>query len=116
MLPRVVADDAVIGDDHLVIVCGGMGHESGMTDEDDLIWLAVVDLCEELGPVEHRASRWADKPALFLGRREVAHAEAPGRIDPRITAKGWRAQAAAFTGDPSIHHDQAARVPLRLHA
>jgi len=92
-----------------------MGHDSGMTDEDDPIWLAVVDLCEELGPVEHRACRWADKPALFLGRREIAHAEAPGLLDLRITVKGWRAQAAAFTGDPGIHHDPRRRDWIELN-
>jgi Family of unknown function (DUF5519) len=80
----------------------------------DPVWLAVVELCEELGPVEHRPSRWADKPALFLGRREIAHAEAPGWIDLRITVKGWRAQASAFTGDPAVRHDPRRRDWVEL--
>jgi hypothetical protein len=47
----------------------------------DETWSAVVELCSELAPVTVRRSRFADKPALFLGRREFVHWEGPGLID-----------------------------------
>ncbi len=84
--------------------------------ETDQAWAAVLDLCRELGPVEVRRSRFAAKPALFLGRREFAHWEAPGRVDLRITAAGWRRHAPVFAADPSVEHDPRRRdwLDLRL--
>jgi len=38
-----------------------------------------------VGHASERRSRYADKPALFIGNREIAHSEAPGVIDLRIT-------------------------------
>ncbi|HEY2166576.1 MAG TPA: luciferase family protein [Jatrophihabitantaceae bacterium] len=73
----------------------------------DSIWLAVVELCGELGPVELRRSRWACKPALQLGGREIAHLEVPGRVDLRLTAKGWRAVASSYVDDPRVTRDPA---------
>ncbi|MEP6526234.1 MAG: hypothetical protein ABJA86_03645 [Nocardioidaceae bacterium] len=52
---------------------------------EDPIWQAFVDAMLELGPAEERRSRYADKPALFLLAREVAHCEGPGLIDLRVT-------------------------------
>src|SRR5437899_10286918 len=77
----------------------------GLYDSDvdlDETWSAVLDLCHELGPVTVRRSRFADKPALFLGRREFVHWEGLGRVDLRISAAGWRAHAAEFTADAAV--------------
>jgi hypothetical protein len=79
-------------------------------------WDALVELCRELAPVEVRRSRFADKPAIFLGRREVAHWEAMGQVDLRVTAAGWRRHAAEFGSDPCVVHDPRRRdwLDLRL--
>ena len=45
------------------------------------VWTAVVDVARARGPVEERRSRYADKPALCLHGREIAHWEAPGVVD-----------------------------------
>jgi hypothetical protein len=81
----------------------------------DLTWSAVLDLCHQLGPVTARRSRFADKPALFLGRREFVHWEAPGRVDLRISAAGWRAHAAEFAIDPAVTRRAARRDWIDLH-
>jgi hypothetical protein len=84
--------------------------------EVDEIWSAVLDLCREHGPVVARRSRFADKPALFLGRREFAHWEGPGLVDLRITAAGWRRHADRFAGDPAVTRSSTRRdwIDLRL--
>jgi hypothetical protein len=41
------------------------------------------------GLAAERRSRYGDKPALFTASREIAHMEAPGVIDLRITRAGW---------------------------
>ena len=81
----------------------------------DETWLAVLDLCHQLGPVTLRRSRFADKPALFLGRREFVHWEAPGRVDLRISAAGWRERASEFTSDPAVTRSAARRDWIDLH-
>ena len=81
----------------------------------DEAWSAVLDLCRELGPVVVRTSRFAAKPAMFLGRREFAHWEGPGRVDLRITALGWRRHMDEFAGDPAISRDRARRDWIDLH-
>lgn len=85
-----------------------------MVDPDET-WLAVLDLCSQLGPVTERRSRFADKPALFLGRREFVHWEGPGRVDLRISAAGWREHAAAFEADPAVTRRAARRDWIDLH-
>lgn len=82
----------------------------------DASWSAVVELCRQLGPVAVRRSRYAEKPALFLGRREFAHWEGPGLIDLRISAAGWRKHADVFSTDPAVSHTSARRdwIELRL--
>jgi hypothetical protein len=86
--------------------------------EEDRTWSAVLALCEELAPVEVRRSRFAPKPAIFLGRREFAHWEGPGRVDLRVTSKAWRGLAAEFGGDPAVEHDPGRRdwVDLELRS
>lgn len=58
-------------------------------DQDDLRWEAFVTSMLAAGPAVERRSRYGDKPALFAGSREIAHLEAPGVIDLRITRAGW---------------------------
>jgi hypothetical protein len=81
----------------------------------DETWLAVTDLCRELGPVLVQRSRFAPKPAMVLGRREFAHWEGPGRIDLRITASGWRQSKNRFGHDPAITHTAGRRDWIDLH-
>jgi hypothetical protein len=81
----------------------------------DEAWSAVLDLCRQLGPIMVRRSRFAAKPALFLGQREFVHWEGPGRVDLRIGAAGWRAHATEFASDPAVDHDAARRDWIALH-
>lgn len=81
----------------------------------DETWSAVVELCRQLGPVEVRRSRFVDKPAIVLGRREFAHWEGPGLVDLRITAAGWRERADGFATDPAVSHSSARRDWIDLH-
>jgi hypothetical protein len=82
----------------------------------DETWLALLDLCRRLGPVTERRSRFADKPALAVGRREFAHWEGLGLVDLRITAAGWRQHAAKFAADPAVARSASRRdwIDLRL--
>lgn len=58
-------------------------------DHWDPLWNAFVEAMLRVGHAEERRSRFGDKPALFMGSREVAHLEAPGVIDLRISGAGW---------------------------
>src|SRR5262245_27673437 len=78
-----------------------------LTMRDDMVWPAVVEACSEAGPVDERPSQWGGKPALFLGRREIAHYDGNGRVDLRITASGWR--QVAFGDDPAVTRDRSRR-------
>lgn len=82
----------------------------------DVIWEAFVEALLPLGAVEERPSRYADKPALVLRTREIAHSEASGVIDLRITQAGWRTLKAQFADDPAVRHDPRRRdwIELRL--
>jgi Family of unknown function (DUF5519) len=74
----------------------------------DPCWEAFVAAMLPLEPVEERCSRFADKPALFLDGREIAHLEAPGVIDLRITRPGWMRARDSYGEDPAVR-----RVPSR---
>jgi Family of unknown function (DUF5519) len=82
----------------------------------DTTWDAVVDALLGLGPAAERPSRYADKPAVVVGRREVAHYEGDGVVDLRITAAGWREVPADLAADPTVHHERSRRdwIELRL--
>jgi hypothetical protein len=67
-----------------------------------------------LGPVEERRSRYADKPALFLDGREIAHLEAPGVIDLRITRAGWVQASGRYGEDAAVCRDSSRRDWLEL--
>jgi hypothetical protein len=70
------------------------------------------------GPVQERGSRYGDKPALFAGNREIAHLEAPGVIDLRITRAAWSRASAEFAADPAVRRDRSRRdwIEVRLHS
>jgi hypothetical protein len=85
---------------------------------EDPIWQAFVDAMLELGPAEERRSRYANKPALYLLAREVAHREGPGVIDLRVTQQGWAEVGGAFADDSLVLRDPRRRdwVELRLRS
>jgi len=68
------------------------------------------------GHAVERRSRYGDKPALALDGREIAHHEAPGLIDLRITGAGWSQIKAQYAGDPAVHRDPSRRdwIEVRL--
>ncbi len=67
------------------------------------------------GPVAERRSRYGDKPALFCASREIAHLEAPGAIDLRITRAGWSQVKDRFGADPAVRRDPSRRDWIELH-
>jgi hypothetical protein len=81
---------------------------------DDAIWEQFVTLMLAAGPAEERRSRYGDKPALYTGRREIAHLEAPGVVDLRITRAGWLSARAEFGADPAVRHDPGRRDWIEL--
>jgi Family of unknown function (DUF5519) len=85
---------------------------------DDSLWDAFVVKILAIGKAHERQSRYGDKPALYIGDREVAHLEAPGIIDLRITRQGWSRVKDEYGSDPAIHRDPARRdwIELRLRA
>jgi Family of unknown function (DUF5519) len=86
----------------------------------DELWDAFVDAMLEHGHVIERRSRFADKPALTVSlrigaSREIAHLEAPGVIDLRITHSGWSRAKPDFAADPAVHRDPSRRDWIELH-
>lgn len=84
-------------------------------DQDDLLWEAFVTAMLAAGPVWERPSRYGGKPALCTGSREIAHLEAPGVIDLRITGAGWSRLRPDFGGDPAVRRDPSRRDWIELH-
>jgi Family of unknown function (DUF5519) len=84
-------------------------------DHADALWEAFVIAMLAVGPVAERRSRYGDKPALFTASREIAHMEAPGVIDLRITRAGWRQVQEHFSGDPAVCRDPSRRDWIELH-
>ena len=81
----------------------------------DPLWNAFVDAMLAFGHAEERRSRFGHKPALFVASREIAHLEAPGVIDLRITSAGWT-QAKSWCGaDPAVHRDPSRRDWIEIH-
>lgn len=110
---RYSAGQLHVGRGRLILV-RACRHYDRVVDVDET-WSAVLDLCQQLGPITVRRSRFAEKPALFLGRREFVHWEGPGRIDLRISAAGWREHAATFAADPAVTRSAARRDWIDLH-
>jgi hypothetical protein len=86
-----------------------VGDEGG-----DPRWDAFVVAMLAIGHATEGRSRYGDKPALFSGRREMAHCEAPGVIDLRITRTGWMRVRDEFGADPAVRHDPARRDWIEL--
>jgi hypothetical protein len=83
--------------------------------DDDLRWDAFVVAMLAAGSAYERRSRYGDKPALFIGGREIAHLEAPGVIDLRITRRGWSRARDDYGADPAVCHDPSRRDWIELH-
>ena len=81
----------------------------------DPVWEAFVVAMLAAGPAQERPSRYGGKPALRTDRREIAHLEAPGVIDLRITRAGWSRVRADFGDDPALARDPSRRDWIELH-
>jgi hypothetical protein len=84
-------------------------------DQGDVLRDRFVTVMLKAGPAQERPSRYGDKPALFAGSREIAHLQAPGVIDLRITRAGWSRVRAQFCDDPAVWHDPSRRDRIELH-
>jgi len=84
-------------------------------EDDDLRWEAFVGVMLAAGRAYERRSRYGDKPALFIEDREIAHLEAPGVIDLRITRQGWSQARDDYSDDPVVRHDRSRRDWIELH-
>jgi hypothetical protein len=84
-------------------------------DQGEVLWEAFVVAMLAAGPVAERRSRYGDKPALFTASREIAHMEAPGVIDLRITRAGWLEVKADYSADPAVRRDPSRRDWIELH-
>ena len=84
--------------------------------DDDPRWDAFVTTTLAVGPSHERRSRYGEKPALFIEGREIAHPEAPGVIDLRITRHGWSQARDEYGDDPAVRRDSSRRdwIELRL--
>jgi hypothetical protein len=60
-------------------------------------------------------SRYGDKTALVLAGREIAHCEAPGVIDLRVTWTGWSQAQDSYAADPAVRRDPSRRDWIELH-
>jgi Family of unknown function (DUF5519) len=78
-------------------------------------WDAFVDAMLAAGHAREGRSRYGDKPALFAGRREIAHLEADGVIDLRITRDGWAQARQDFAEDPAVLRDPSRRDWIEPH-
>jgi hypothetical protein len=81
----------------------------------DMLWEAFVVAMLAAGPAVERRSRYGDKPALFTAGREIAHLEAPGVIDLRITRAEWLRVKDRFGADPAVRRDPSRRDWIELH-
>jgi hypothetical protein len=79
------------------------------------LWDAFVNVMLSIAPAEERRSRYGDKPALVLAGREIAHCEAPGVIDLRITRTGWSQAQDSYAADPAVRRDPSRRDWIELH-
>jgi Family of unknown function (DUF5519) len=84
-------------------------------DQGDVLWEAFVVAMLATGPAVEGRSRYGDKPALFTAGREIAHLEAAGVIDLRITRTGWLRVRDRFGADPAVQRDPSRRDWIELH-
>lgn len=67
-------------------------------------------------PLAQRTNaRYGAKPALFIEGREIAHLEAPGVIDLRITRQGWSQARDDYGGDLAVRRAPSRRDWIELH-
>jgi hypothetical protein len=85
-----------------------------VSGDGDALWEEFVGVMLPLGPVHERESRYGDKPALVISNREIAHLEAPGIIDLRITQAGWSQVRDQFGADPAVRKEKSRRDWLEL--
>jgi Luciferase len=67
------------------------------------------------GHADERRSRYGDKPALYVGSREIAHLEAPAVVDLRITSAGWTHAKTRYGCDPAVHREPSRRDWIEIH-
>jgi hypothetical protein len=79
------------------------------------VWEAFVDVALSIAPATDQRSRFADKPALWIEGREVAHREAAGVIDLRITRAAWSQAQESYATDPAVKRDPSRRDWIALH-
>lgn len=80
------------------------------TQEEDALWEAVVALLLESGSaMNERRSRYGEKSAVYEQGREIAHLEAPGQIDLRITRAAWRQLRDRYADDSAVQSDPRRR-------
>ena len=84
-------------------------------DRTEALWDAFVVAMLATGPAAERRSRYGNKPALFTASREIAHLEASGVTDLRITRAGWLAVKDRFGADPAVLRDPSRRDWIELH-
>jgi len=77
-------------------------HDNEFGPPPDETWEAFAGLVLPMGAVHERTSRYGDKPAIYVGRREIAHSEAPGVIDLRITGRVWARLRADYGDDCAV--------------
>jgi len=87
---------------------------AGVSADPDGVWDAFVDAMLAAGPAREGRSRYGDKPALFAGRREIAHLEPDGSIDLRITQAGWVQARSDFAADPAVLREPGRRDWIEL--
>jgi len=83
--------------------------------QDDVLWEAFVVAMLAIGPAAERRSRYGEKPALRTASREIAHLEAPGVIDLRVTRAGWLRVREHFRADPAVRSHPSRRDWIELH-
>lgn len=93
-------------------------HDNEFGASPDETWEAFVDLILHMGSVHEATSRYGDKPAICLGSREIAHSEAPGLIDLRITGHTWARLRADYLGDCAVTARTGRKdwIELTIHA
>lgn len=86
-----------------------------MAGTPDGMWDAFVDVMQSVAPATERRSRYGEKAALWIAGREVAHCEAAGIVDLRITRTGWARARDRYATDPAVRHDASRRDWIELH-
>lgn len=80
----------------------------------DPLWEAFVEAVLKHGTAMEASSRFADKPAMFVAEREIAHYDGDGVVDVRVTAEGWESLPDEVRTDPTVHQ-QRRRDWVEIH-